>query len=1312
VTTKFYFHDAATTNTGTLPSGEQSASAPSVTAAGGTAQRSMDGTAGAKQVSATLTSLANTSAQPSLFRMFQSAPLQAQTIGAGTWQLSMAASEANTNANMNLCMCLYVWRPSTGAIVGTRIVDSPSTNTGNVTEPGTSQTAVTDTSISGGSVTVQNGDILVCEIWHDSTVQGNATARVETFYYDGTTEASTSNCASFLLAPADIPVNTVTSPIFVTDYDNTDWTSNTTPKTQSVTTAAGDVLAIPGQTDDNLTVLDAPTGTLSYNLEDSVVVTDYNWTGIWSAIDSTGHSFTFSQTRSGSGTERWGNDVLRFRNSGGIGAHAKNNSTSGGPSVSLTTTQDNSAVVVIAGDWNGVDGTSRVWRTVNSFIPTADNGCERHYDKDIAPDTRYLAYYPNVGVAGAKTFGLSTPSSGMHWSIIAVEIKGPISGTGSVGMKKPSLQGSRTQTLVGMSLDVGGASSAPDTSQATATVTPSKNAFLVLWVCYAVTGGTTITSVSDTFSGTSAWTKQTSVTISSSTKIDCWTAKAGSSPGSGAVTMNFGVACSRSYDLDQVASDSALKNIITANTKTATATTTTDASVSFGTAVDTNGLFLIGTGAAASITQTPSESPVWRELADTSHATPSCSLETQISPDVSHTSGSSTPGGSSNRGIIGIEVSLVLVGTGSVAMKKPGLSGSGTVSGGGVTGTGSVAIKKPSLSGAGTPKYIATGSVGMKKPSLSGAGTPRYLFTGSVALKKPSLSASATEKISGTGSVSVHKPSLSAAGTPKYIGTGSVSVHKPSLSGSGTPKYPFTGSVSLKKPSLSASATEKISGTGSVSLKKPALAGSNINVTGTGSVALKKPSLQGTGGWTINNSAEGGTNGTTVTTGNSGGASRVAFNAITIGSLATLTFDNTHAMHGGLSYKFVTGSPTANSIVQWTTSLTGSSLTQVWFRAYVYITGNPGATLRCIRALSGGTLRAVVGINTAGKIVCLDAGGTARSTAASALPTNQWVRIEGYFIGDAATGQVEAKYWTNADSVGTPTETLTTASNLNTGGTLNRVDFGDPSSATSYTHWMDDFGASPFRYIGPLNGSTGSVALKKPSLSASGTEKISGTGSVSLKKPSLSASATEKISGTGSVSLHKPSLSGSGGIVQAIGTGSVNVHKPSLSASGSERESGTGSVSLKKPSLSASATEKISGTGSVSLKKPSLSASGTAKILGTGSINVHKLSLSASGTERESGTGSVSTHKMSLSGSGTARILGTGSVNTHKMSLSSSGFVHASGSGSVSMHKPALSVAGYEQETGTGSVAIHKPALHATGGSGRKASPLFVFTPV
>jgi hypothetical protein len=91
--------------------------------------------------------------------------------------------------------------------------------------------------------------------------------------------------------------------------------------------------------------------------------------------------------------------------------------SSGAPSLSITTTQDNSAIVVANGDWNATDGASRTWRTAGS------SATENTYFRDSTRYTAYGAYHADAGTAGGKTVGLSAPG-GQKYSIIAVEVKG------------------------------------------------------------------------------------------------------------------------------------------------------------------------------------------------------------------------------------------------------------------------------------------------------------------------------------------------------------------------------------------------------------------------------------------------------------------------------------------------------------------------------------------------------------------------------------------------------------------------------------------------------------------------------------------------------------------------------------------------------------------------------------------------------------------------------------------------------------------------------------------------------------------------
>ncbi|HEY6966428.1 MAG TPA: DUF6701 domain-containing protein, partial [Burkholderiales bacterium] len=199
--TKFYFHDANTPNDGTLPGATTlSATSPNVTSATAETNRDMDQNIGAAQASASLNTLAVTTLQRNWFRRFLSRPLAAQTLPTGIWNIQGGALESNAASNMLLWgAVIKVWRPSTGATVAT-LLDNPVLGT---VEPGTAETNVLKATASITGVAVNDGDILVVELWAENT-QGNATARVNTVFYDGTTEASTTSNAAFLQAPKTI----------------------------------------------------------------------------------------------------------------------------------------------------------------------------------------------------------------------------------------------------------------------------------------------------------------------------------------------------------------------------------------------------------------------------------------------------------------------------------------------------------------------------------------------------------------------------------------------------------------------------------------------------------------------------------------------------------------------------------------------------------------------------------------------------------------------------------------------------------------------------------------------------------------------------------------------------------------------------------------------------------------------------------------------------------------------------------------------------------------------------------------------------
>ena len=215
------------------------------------------------------------------------------------------------------------------------------------------------------------------------------------------------------------------APTFQAHYVVSTWDTSTTPKTATPTTSAGDVLAVLSAAEDNDATLGTPSGnSLTYTLRQQSANTpdDASRVAGWTAPATAAVGWTLTQTRAGTAL-KWGFDAFRFSGSDGVGGSAVATAGSGGPSLNITTTGANSAVVVIVADWNAVDGTTRTWRTVNGVAPSAGNGQETVYFRNGSNYTVYAAYYSDVGAAGVKTVGLSAPA-GQIYSIVAIEILG------------------------------------------------------------------------------------------------------------------------------------------------------------------------------------------------------------------------------------------------------------------------------------------------------------------------------------------------------------------------------------------------------------------------------------------------------------------------------------------------------------------------------------------------------------------------------------------------------------------------------------------------------------------------------------------------------------------------------------------------------------------------------------------------------------------------------------------------------------------------------------------------------------------------
>jgi hypothetical protein len=215
----------------------------------------------------------------------------------------------------------------------------------------------------------------------------------------------------------------------------------------------------------------------------------------------------------------------------------------------------------------------------------------------------------------------------------------------------------------------------------------------------------------------------------------------------------------------------------------------------------------------------------------------------------------------------------------------------------------------------------------------------------------------------------------------------------------------------------------------------------------------------------LTNNFEGGSSGTTITTTNSNGISGAAFDVVSIGTSATLAFDNTEAAHGLLSMKVATGGTSTTSLAEWTFS-EGPQLT-IYFRLYLFLSATPTAAISPFMVRSGASVAASLLLTTPGTLQLRDGTNTTQVTFTTHPPTGSWYRIEGYVTGASGTGgAISASLYSPLDSL-TPVETHT-VTGINTTGAISAYWFGQANTvASSGPFWIDDIGISPVGFLGP-----------------------------------------------------------------------------------------------------------------------------------------------------------------------------------------------------------------------------------------------------
>ena len=288
---------------------------------------------------------------------------------------------------------------ATSAVVG--IFNSNNDGVGAFTTP----TGYTDVSNPSGNV------------WHTGVFWDTGiTAPGITCPDMGTTVDTWNVGVALELAGAPVP------PTLVAYYPPPSWaTTGTTDTVTGITTQAGDLVVVAMATGEDDTVSNITGNGLTYGSLGFATTVGNEMVQAWTAIDNAGGTnWTLTITRSATGSNS-GAAVWIFRNAS-LGAEVGPTLHGNGvqPSQTITTTQDQSAIVFFSGDWSAITVAGATYTSINGAQPVVDQAVQV-----VSGHSVYALHYANAGLVGSKTATITAPT-GQRPTSVAIEVKGAV----------------------------------------------------------------------------------------------------------------------------------------------------------------------------------------------------------------------------------------------------------------------------------------------------------------------------------------------------------------------------------------------------------------------------------------------------------------------------------------------------------------------------------------------------------------------------------------------------------------------------------------------------------------------------------------------------------------------------------------------------------------------------------------------------------------------------------------------------------------------------------------------------------------------
>lgn len=222
------------------------------------------------------------------------------------------------------------------------------------------------------------------------------------------------------------------------------WNSAANLSTAAVTSASftmsvGDIFVVGVAMDGNAAVPAVPTttvGGITWTLKVSGKAAGYGTVALYTGTVTTAGTGTISVK--GSASWVWSAFVEQLAGGNGVGTNAAARASTGNPGVSLTTSSQNSAVVIVSSDFNAIAGAA-TWGSVNG--KTIATQADLRVANDYAAHFGYLL---DAGATGTNTYGMTAPVD-QAWNLAAVEITAApdTSGTGTADFSGAGLLSAR-----------------------------------------------------------------------------------------------------------------------------------------------------------------------------------------------------------------------------------------------------------------------------------------------------------------------------------------------------------------------------------------------------------------------------------------------------------------------------------------------------------------------------------------------------------------------------------------------------------------------------------------------------------------------------------------------------------------------------------------------------------------------------------------------------------------------------------------------------------------------------------------------------